>query len=331
MRIAERDEGLRAQIVSRTALLYTEGADDALDRPVFVRAASGIALSGQRLLIAQDDTSFVGARDPDGRVHGLALPARPDGRRRFEARLGNKADKLDLEACVGLPDGRVLLVGSGSTENRERIVIYDDGALRVVDAEGLYASLRSEHAFSGAELNVEGAALVGTSLRLFQRGNGASSSDAPAVNATVDLDLRGFLEWLDADARGALPSLTNVLRYDLGAVRGVPYGFTDASAFEDGTIFLAGAEASPNTYDDGEVLGARVGISAEGTSGHRSVRFTELLSEDGSPAIEKAEGIQPWPERSDRAWVVIDPDDPDRAAELCEVALEGPWGGYSGS
>jgi hypothetical protein len=324
MLIAERDDGLRAQIVSRTALHYADGADDALDRPAFVRAASGIARVGERLVIAQDDTAFVGVRDSDGRVVGVALPARPDGRRRFEARLGNKADKLDLEACVGLPDGRALLFGSGSTERRQRIVTFDSGALRVVDADELYAALRRERAFSGAELNVEGAALVGTRLRLFQRGNGAATSDAAAVNATVDLDLRAFVAWLDEGALGSPPPLTNILRYDLGEVSGVPYGFTDASAFEGGAIYLAGAEASPNTYDDGEVLGARVGIANE-----RGVRFTDLLREDGSPAIEKAEGVLPWPERSDRAWVVIDPDDPDRPAELCEVALEGPWGRYS--
>ena len=269
------------------------------------------------MIIAQDDAAFLGVREPSGRVHAISLARGPGGRRRFEARLGNKKDKPDLEGCAGLPGDRVLAVGSGSTPARERWVIVEpDLRPRTFDASALYAALRAEARFAGSELNVEGVAIDSQArLRLFQRGNGAGD----AVNATVDLDLEETLAWIEG-RRSSPPALLDLRRYELGHEDGVPYGFTDACALGGATVFVAGAEASPNTYDDGEIRGARAGVIDE-----RGARFTPLLDRDGARAIVKAEGILPWREAGDRAWVVIDGDDPDRPAELCEVALEGPW------
>ena len=39
-------------------------------------------------------------------------------------RCGNKREKLDLEACVMLPDGRLVAFGSGSTPVREQLVVW---------------------------------------------------------------------------------------------------------------------------------------------------------------------------------------------------------------
>ncbi|MBZ0120090.1 MAG: hypothetical protein K8H88_24080, partial [Sandaracinaceae bacterium] len=62
-----------------------------------MRAASGLAWLGRSMIIAQDDAAFLGVREPSGRVHAISLARGPGGRRRFEARLGNKKDKPDLE------------------------------------------------------------------------------------------------------------------------------------------------------------------------------------------------------------------------------------------
>lgn len=319
--IARSDATLRARVVACVPLVYSDAAPAELDRPPHVRAASGLARAAGAWVIAQDDACFLGIRRDGGEVSALALPAGEDGRRQFSDALGNKAHKPDLEALVALPDGRVLAFGSGSTARRERIAIAraDLSAVDVRDAAPLYAALREAREFSGSELNVEGAVVVGDRLRLFQRGNGAVVGDVAPVSASADLDVQAFLRWLDRG--GAAPPLRDVVRYDLGAVDGVPFGFTDVAALPGGRVlFAAGAEASPDTYSDGVVLGARVGvIDGDGA------RWAPLAGEDGAPTRLKVEGIAPDPAGLPRAWAVTDVDDPEAPALLCELSLEGPF------
>ncbi len=321
--VVERDPRLVARVASRTPLLYTAGGCELEDRPPNVRAGSALRWLGGRLAVVQDDAGFLALVDPSGAAEARALPRGPAGRRRFESRLGNKAEKLDLEAAVvlrGRSGERLVAFGSGSTERRERLVVAgEDGSVRVVDAAPLYAMLRADVTFSGSELNVEGAAVANGVLRLFQRANGAPARGLEPVNATMDLDLDAFVAWLDGD--GALPRPLRIAQYDLGTAAGVRFGFTDAAALADGRIlFVAGAESSPNTYDDGAVVGCRLGV-LEADGG----RCADLTDESGGPCALKVEGITLASDDGRRLFAVTDQDSPDEPALLCEITLEGPW------
>jgi hypothetical protein len=100
--------------------------DDGL--PPHVRAASALRRLPQRLVIVQDDVDALAVRGAAGDVRPVLLPARPSGTRVFDDATGNKHEKLDLEACVVLTDGRVVAFGSGSTPVRERLVVWNDAA-----------------------------------------------------------------------------------------------------------------------------------------------------------------------------------------------------------
>jgi hypothetical protein len=317
---------LEARIARRWPLVYAEGACAIEDRPAFVRAASGVTMLGDELVLVQDDASFLALVRAGEPARAVALPRGPDGRRRFEKALGNKHDKLDLESCVTVPgpgEPRLLAFGSGSLPVRERITCYAPGraeAVRVLDAAPLYRQLRGQHAFSGGALNIEGAVVVGAALRLFQRSNGRQDGHP----ASVDVSLDAFLGWLDAG--GPVPDLHGLARYDLGQERGVRFGFTDVcGAGAARMLFLASAEDSPDAVEDGEIIGSRIGVIDGAVA-----RWIELCDErgraSGGAAAVKAEGIALDPARPGRAWVVLDPDDPDRPAELCDVELRGPWG-----
>jgi len=264
--------------------------------------------NGERLVIVQDDVNVLVLRHGE-RTGAVLLPAGEGGRRRFETAHGNKHAKLDLEACAALPDGRLVAFGSGSTRARERLVVLGEAdSVRVVDAPALYAQLRGEAAFAGSELNVEGALVVSDALRLFQRGNGAPLAGASPVNATVDLSLQEFVRWLDGGS--SLPLLHDVTQYDLGHTQGVPFTFTDAALMCDGRVaFLACAEASPDTYRDGEVLGCCFGISD-----YKSVRLGPIVHADGHPTRLKLEGIESRPASPGSFDVVADMDRPDEPA-----------------
>ncbi|MFO0748758.1 MAG: hypothetical protein U1F43_24305 [Myxococcota bacterium] len=293
----------RARILSRRPLAWAHAAAES-DRTPHPRAASGVVWIGERLAVIQDDASFLALVDAQtAEATSIAMPVGPDGRRRFEPALGNKAAKLDLESAVAWADGATwhwLAFGSGSTAARESVVhaCFEPDAearVRVLPAPALYAALRGAHAFSGDALNVEGAALVGDRLRFFQRGNGAAGPDTDIADATVDVDLAALRGWLAG--RAGEPALVagSARRYALGTLPGEPavtgpvrLTFTDATVDGDGQVwFLACAEASPNTYDDGLVVGAVVGrMDARGAV----VGLARLVDDDGPVAL-KAEGL----------------------------------------
>jgi hypothetical protein len=279
------------------------------DIPGHVRAGSAIRRWGARLVVVQDDVHALAILDEArGIVTPMLLPAGADGRRTFGEALGNKALKMDLEACITLRDGRLVALGSGSTAQRERIVVVDGAAERVIDAHDLYAHLRDARDFAGLELNVEGAVIAGDVVRLFQRGNGAPGAAEP-VNAAGDVRLADFVAWLDG---GPTPKLAAIRQFDLGAIDGVRFGFTDATVLPDGRIaFLAGAEDSPDTYRDGRVVGCRFGI-LDGDD----ARMVDIHEESGAATRLKLEGID-WVGEREGAWelvVVADLDDPNAAA-----------------
>ncbi len=56
-----------------------------------------------------------------------------------------------------------------------------------------------------------------------------------------------------------------------------------------------------------------------------AARWAPITDWRGGPLRVKAEGLALHPTDPDRAWVVLDCDGPAVAAELLDVALDGPW------
>lgn len=324
---AVHDPRLALRLAGERALLYDDGPDAAADRPAHVRAASGLAWLGDRLAVVQDDANFVALVHPETRVvRPLTLPS-AGGLRQFDTGRGNKADKLDLEACVAAQfGGRPGLVafGSGSTPRRERLAfLIDRGAgleCTVVQHPRLYRALRDRPEFAGSELNIEGAVLAGGTLRLFQRGNGAPAEGLLPLNASADVSFE-VVEAALAGAPDGDVSVGNVVQYALGELGGVALTFTDATEAPGGrVVFLATAEASPDTYRDGAVTGTVAGV-IEGDV----ARYGWVLEPSGDRLARKAEAVVLHPEDARRAFVAFDPDDHARPATLAAGELVGPW------
>lgn len=271
-----------------------------------MRAGSGLCWWGDRLAIVQDDTRSLGRVDPaTGEVELIS----------FGGTISDaKREKLDLEAVVSY-QGTLLAFGSGSTARREVIVRFGrDGAATVCRAPRLYCLLRETTAFSGSELNIEGATLSGDQLILFQRGNGKPARGLEPVNATVRLDAAALLVHLDDPERVPPPLLVDVCVFDLGSIDGVRLSFTDAAAHDGRFFYLASAEASPDTFRDGVVVGSVIGVLGEGPP-------TIIEDHAGRPFIGKAEGLVLA--EKNRAYAVLDADDADVPAELCSIDLSG--------
>jgi hypothetical protein len=314
---ARLDPSLHAALDEVTVLAYTEGALPQHDLPAHVRAASAIRRLGRHLVIVQDDVNAFAIYDSEeNTVIPMMLPPGPGCRRVFDDIVGNKHQKLDLEALALLPDDRLVAFGSGASAAREKIVVMSkreppslrDGAL-------LYRALRTEPAFSGSELNVEGAVVLRDRLLLFQRGNAAIGGPRNPVNALGALDLESFVRWLDG--LGPAPPLSAVTPFDLGDIGGAALGFTDAAVTADGRIaILACAEDSPDALTDGPVLGCRFGYLDPGGD----LRVTDILEAGGRTRL-KLEGIENRPDQSHAFDVVADRDEPLQPALIGRLTV----------
>jgi hypothetical protein len=264
-----------------------------------VGAGSGLIRAAGALIAVQDDAPAAARIDPDARTVAL-MPLAPDATRMA------KRVKPDLEAIAAGPDGALWIFGSGSAEKRRRIARLEPatGAVTWQDAGALYDAVA---AAIGETPNLEGAAAHGGGLRLFHRGAGGSCR-----NWVVDVAL---------GPGGPSGPVRGAFEVDLGEVAGVPFSFTDAAALPGGRfLYLAAAEDTPDAIADGPVVGAAIGL-LDGTA----VRWTPIREADGTPSVRKAEGLAPDPDLGG-AWLITDPDDEARPAQLVRVVLEGPWG-----
>lgn len=215
-------------------------------------AASGLVCCGAELLVLADDElvlqrySHAGVYLGQARLLSGELPADSAVRKRR---------KPDFEILCLLPDGRVLALGSGSTPERRRGVLWQAGSAQLVDLSGLYLALEAR--LSG--LNLEGAVVQGEQLLLAQRGNNAGSR-----NALISLDLVTLLGQL-ANASLGPESLRTVTPVELGELQGVPLSFTDLCLAADGRLlFSAAAEDTESSYLDGACAGSVLGCLIEG-------------------------------------------------------------------
>ena len=328
---AHHDPRLLVQVLNRRPLRYSAGADPSLDRPAHVRAASSLVRVGDSMLAIQDDAHFVALIDPDSwEVRAIPLPPGPGGKRQFDDLRGTKGLKLDLEACVVVPEaaGATLIAfGSGATPQRERVLVMRAVTapapdIRLVEATALYAALRAP-AFAGSELNLEGAVLLpsGETLRLFQRGNGAPRGALQPVDATCDIAWPDLAAYLDDPTTAAPPPLQAITRYHLGLLDGARLTFTDATPGPNAILYCAAAERSPNAVDDGEVVGSALGLLPP----TGAPRYAPIVDFDGELLPLKIEGLLLDEHDPTLVFLVADADDPLLPSELLTARLIGPW------
>jgi hypothetical protein len=312
---------LEATLTTPRPLLYRHGAYPLEDLPAHVRAASSLRRHGSRLVILQDDVNALAVLDPGtGSVNALLLPTGPERVRVFDDARGNKKFKLDLEASIVLPDGRLVAFGSGSSAHREKIVTVSarEGALpQQFSGEALYRVLREHSDARGARLNVEGAVVQGSTLRLLQRGNGKRGF--VPWNAVLDLPLEPFVGWLDG--RAPCPAVARILDVPLGDVDGVPFGFTDGAVMADGRLaFLACAEDTADALLDGPVHGCRFGWLVPGDA---EAVMTTIVDDTGVPTRLKLEGIETRADDPRVFDVVADVDSGEEPAQIAELIVRG--------
>ncbi len=174
-----------------------------------------------------------------------------------------KKDKYDFESII-LKDNQLHLLGSGSTFKREKRITYNLETKETAenDLSKLYQNLRQTASIANDELNIEGAIFYNENWFLFQRGNGANSRNG--IFKTKSLQ-------------------TEFIPIQLPKIKHIETSFTDAILVEDKIYFLATAENTISTYDDGEIFGSIIGRMNSTTF---EIEFTQKISD-----TQKFEGL----------------------------------------
>ncbi len=198
-----------------------------------IGSASGIVYQNNSMYIISDNSGFLYEYD----IHSVHLKQHPLINNSTENIL--KKNKPDFEAIV-LKGNELHVFGSGSTEKRNRKLIFDTKTQQTseVNLGPLYQQIKNETHISDDDLNIEGALYYKDDLYLFQRGNGANSKNGIAIIKKDTIQFQAV---------------------QLPKIKHVEATFTDAILVGDKIYFLAAAEDTTSTYNDGEVLGSIIG------------------------------------------------------------------------
>lgn len=229
-----------------------------------IGSASGLIFNDNSLFIICDNSTYLHEYSLDLKtITNHAIGSNP---------MQNipKKDKPDFEALASF-ENSFYVFGSGSTEKRNKMVTLNATTKEAVatdDLSGLYSVMQNFGGIKPEDFNIEGAIFNGVNWYLFNRGNGKSKKNV--VFTIAGKNLTDEFTILSND-------------YKLPKIKGVQTSFTDAVTVENKIYFLATAENTESTYEDGTVLGSLIGCIDTKTM---KIDFTQKISEN-----HKFEGI----------------------------------------
>lgn len=284
-------------------------------------AASGMWIVNHTLYVVADDQLELGVFSLLDTEPGVTLSIIP-GVLPTESKQ-RKAVKPDFESLTGLPPsasypyGALLALGSGSTELRQRGMLWPfDQQQRLTEQPQIFSlqALYQPLEKVVAELNIEGVVVQGDCLKLWHRANNQQRD-----NAVIEYCLSDLYLLLDAQQQDSLSIQPyHIERYNLGEVAGVPLTFTDACALPSGDcLFTAVAENTDNSYEDGECVGAAIGLLDQ----QRRLRWIKtvypLYKIEGISAQQVDDGLL-------KVYLVSDADNPSVPAKLLDLYFRYP-------
>lgn len=294
------------EVKKRLELKLIKTLTDPVNPHIFVSAASGLVKLNNTFYVIADDeltlASFTEEKKSSLQLISLLkgkLPENPKER---------KKQKPDWESLVVLNltaiDRILLAVPSGSTDQRMTGLSTRINSSNKIDFSKLYLELKKTF----KDLNIEGACVFKDHFKLFQRGNGLQSK-----NAVIDLDLSGVIHDLTNGQSLNPERITQIKTYDLGNLNKHKLDFTDVCCVGNRIWFLAVAENSESTYDDGDYQGSVLGCLDQ----NGDVVETFELN-----CPEKPEGL--WVESYDgvvKFYIVTDADNRETPASFYEGVL----------
>lgn len=283
-----------------------------------ISALSGVACVGEDIYFVGDNLSYLlRINRTQNMADVTAFEKIPlfDPSEQIPLSALSKKQKPDFEALTSINwsgQSQLLVVGSGSTENRKRALLYNPvnyqvrTFLDVVDYDFLQHQIELT---GGADLNIEAICSDHRYLYIFQRGNinlhhGVLVFDLIQIQAGKSL----------ANA------LVHSLKLSLAELDGSASGISDACFLADKNLIVATAavEQTLNTYDDGTVLGSFILVfSPDG----KALAAHLIQDTKGQTLPIKVEGITWFESRSDGEVFLLVTDSDGGDSEILKVLL----------
>ncbi|WP_316819320.1 DUF6929 family protein [Pedobacter nyackensis] len=205
-----------------------------------IGSASGLFLKDNVLYVTGDNSSYLYEYElKSSDLKRYPLSENP-------AENIDKKLKPDFEA-LAFYGNSFYLFGSGSTANRTKMVRVNAETkerLSISDLSALYKRMQDLTGLNPESFNIEGVVYTGDTWYFFNRGNGNSGKN-------IVITFHG--KHLTSNSKITFTELK------LPEIKGVCTSFTDAIKVGDKFYFLAAAENTNSTYNDGEVLGSIIG------------------------------------------------------------------------
>lgn len=205
-----------------------------------IGSASGLFYQNDRLFLIGDNSGFLYEYDMQNtKLEKYPLLQNPS--ENIE-----KINKPDFESVTQFQDS-LYIFGSGSTSNRNQMIefsIPEKKKIQTNNMADIYGIIQNFASINASEFNLEGATYDGEFWYFFNRATNQSNKNTVLTFKAKKLDQEFALVSND---------------YKLPKLKGVRTSFTDGLIVGNKLYFLAAAENTKSTYDDGEILGSIIG------------------------------------------------------------------------
>jgi hypothetical protein len=203
-------------------------------------SASGLIYNNSSLLLIGDNSGYLYEYPiPAAHLNKFGLTKNP-------IENTSKKDKAEFEAITNSATD-LYVFGSGSRANRNKMITINsktNDTISTTDLTHLYGDMQSFAQINPDQFNIEGAIYDEGNFILFNRGNGKDNRNV--IFTVAGQNLSNDYSILSND-------------YKLPKIKGFPTGFSDAILVDDKIYFLATAENSTSTTEDGRIVGTLIG------------------------------------------------------------------------
>lgn len=243
-----------------------------------IGSASGLFYQNDRLFLIGDNSGFLYEYDMQNtKLEKYPLLQNPS--ENIE-----KINKPDFESVTQFQDS-LYIFGSGSTSNRNQMIefsIPEKKKIQTNNMADIYGIIQNFASINASEFNLEGATYDGEFWYFFNRATNQSNKNTVLTFKAKKLDQEFALVSND---------------YKLPKLKGVRTSFTDGLIVGNKLYFLAAAENTKSTYDDGEILGSIIGrIDIE----TMKIDFTKTIS-----TTNKFEGLTVYKQDSNKITFLL--------------------------
>lgn len=279
-----------------------------------VSSGSGIAVQKDSVFIVGDDVNYLTAINIENR----AARNIPFDTNATTDRIP-RSIKHDLESCTlaEINDQTYLLAfGSGGiTPQRDSLFGLNranEGQNFKISLVRLYDSISQEAGLQKAELNIEGAAMAGKNLLLFNRGK----------NFIVIIPWTEMADYISHPEIAKVPSI-KILPVQLPVINNFQVGFSGACTIDENYIlFTASLEETTDYIQDGAVKGSYIG-TIELKNGAAAIKnLVQLRDDKGNIVFDKLESVDIYEKTASTLKVIAVADNDNGTSKIFKIVID---------